>query len=332
MLATATAQVALPAKAGLAPRSIRKMGSKLSADTPMREMPQIFLAYGTTASVARLLGAGDRRAAAHDGVQGLWLALAIGIALIVVVVPLAPQLIAVMGGEGAVAENGLIYLRISMFGVPVLLVMQAGAGYLRGLIRTTSLRLSLTLGTAIAARLGVVELGAYQIAFELWSFTALALDSIAITGQAITGRLLGAGDAEGARAAGRRMMAWGVAAGTVFAAVIALFRPVLPALFTSDQQVIVMCTLLLWFVAALQPVNAIVFVLDGILIGTGDMRYLAWAMAAAAVFAPAAILVVVLDLGIGWLWTAIGVLMFARMAALLARFAGSAWQVTGATR
>lgn len=376
----------------------------------------IFLAYGTTASVARLLGAGDRKAAAHEGVQGLWLALSIGLALIVLVLPLAPQLIAVMGGEGAVAENALVYLRISMFGVPALLVMQAGTGYLRGLqdartplvvtlatvlanlvielvliygfdqgigasalatvlaqlggavvyvrkiaadvrardvavrpdpaalrrlagvgrdlfIRTASLRLSLTLGTAVAARLGVVELGAYQIAFELWSFTALALDSIAIAGQAITGRLLGAGDAEGARAAGERMIGWGVAAGVVFAMVITILRPVLPALFTNDRQVIVLCAFLLWFVAALQPVNAIVFVLDGILIGAGDMRYLAWAMAgAAAVFAPAAILVVMLDLGIGWLWAAIGLLMFARMAALLARFTGPAWQVTGAPR
>jgi putative MATE family efflux protein len=376
----------------------------------------IFLAYGTTASVARLLGAGDRRAAAHEGVQGLWLALTIGVALMFAVLPLASPLVTLMGAQGAVAQNALVYLRISMFGVPALLIMLAGTGYLRGLqdtrtplivtlatvaanlaiellliygfnqgigasalatvvaqvggatvyvrkiaadvrasdvgvrpdlaalrrlagvgrdlfIRTVSLRLSLTLGTAVAARLGVVELGAYQIAFELWSFTALALDSIAIAGQAITGRLLGSGEVEGARAAGQRMLTWGLVAGLAFAVLIVILRPVLPTLFTNDPQVIALSAFLLWFVAGLQPVNAIVFVLDGILIGAGDMRYLAWAMAgAAAVFAPAAMLVVVLDLTIGWLWAAIGLLMAARLSALLARFASPAWQVTGATR
>jgi putative MATE family efflux protein len=374
----------------------------------------IFLAYGTTASVARLVGAGDRRAAAHEGVQGLWLALAIGVGLIAVVLPVAPHLVRLMGGEGAVAENALVYLRISMIGVPALLMMQAGTGYLRGLqnavtpllvtlatvvanlaielvliygfdqgigasalatvvaqlggaavyvrtiardvrardvalrpdpaalrrlaavgrdlfIRTASLRLSLTLGTAVAARLGVVELGAYQIAFELWSFTALVLDSLAIAGQAITGRLLGAGDAERARAAGQRMIGWGVAAGGVFAVVIAVLRPALPTLFTNDQQVIALCAFLLWFVAALQPINAVVFVLDGILIGAGDMRFLAKAMVVAAVvFVPAALAVIALDLGIGWLWGALALLMLTRMVALLLRFITPAWQVTGA--
>jgi putative MATE family efflux protein len=366
--------------------------------------------------VARLLGAGDRRGAAHEGVQGMWLALLIGVALLVVAAPLTPQLIDLMGADGAVRENGIIYLRISLFGVPALLVTLAGTGYLRGLheygytlrvttgavvanlvielvlvygfdqgigasalstvlaqvggaavyarkvaadvrardvgvwpqpaalrrlavvgwsllVRTAALRLSLTLGTAIAARLGPVELGAYQIAFELWSFLALVLDSIAIAGQAIVGRLLGGGDARGARQAGWRMIQWGVVAGVVFALVVALLRPVLPGLFTDDERVIVLCAFLLWFVAGLQPVNAVVFVLDGLLIGAGDMRFLAYAMAAAAaVFVPAALLVARLDLGIGWLWAAIGLLMLTRLAALMWRFTGAAWQVTGATR
>jgi putative MATE family efflux protein len=376
----------------------------------------VFLAYGTTASVARLLGAGERRAAASEGAQGMWLALLIGVGLVAAALPLAPRLVEVLGAQGAVRDNALVYLRISLLGVPALLVMQAGTGYLRGLqdtrtplvvtaatvaanlavelvliygfgwgigasalatvlaqlggawvyvrkvtadvralgvavrpdpaalrrlaavggdlfVRTAALRLSLTLGTAIAARSGVIELGAYQIAFELWSFLALVLDAIAIAGQALIGRLLGGGDPEGARVAGRRMLEWGLAAGVAFAVVLALLRPVLPRLFTDDAQVIALCAFLLWFVALLQPVNAVVFVLDGLLIGAGDLRFLAWAMAgAAAVFVPAALAVAALGLGVGWLWGAIALLMLTRMAALLWRFAGPAWQVAGATR
>ncbi len=373
----------------------------------------VFLAYGTTASVSRLLGAGDRRAAAHEGVQGLWLALVIGVVLAVAVAATAPALVDVMGAEGAVRTNALVYLRISLLGVPALLLAQAGTGYLRGLqdtrtplvvtaasvtanlvielvliygfdqgigasalasvvaqtggaavylrivardvrargiglrpdldavrrlarvgrdlfVRTAALRLSLTLATAVAARIGVVELGAHQIAFELWSLCALALDAIAIAGQAITGRLLGAGDTGTARAAGRRMLGWGLWSGVALGAVLVALRPVLPGLFTDDVEVIALCAWLLWIVAALQPLNAVVFVLDGVLIGAGDMRFLAWAMAGAAVvFVPAALAVAGLGLGLGWLWGAVGLLMATRMAALLARFAGSAWLIAG---
>jgi Na+-driven multidrug efflux pump len=86
-------------------------------------------------------------------------------------------------------------------------------------------------------------------------------------------------------------------------------------------------------VAALQPVNAVAFVLDGVLIGAGDMRFLAWAMVgAAALFVPAALAVAALDLGIGWLWASLGLLMVTRTVTLGARFTGGRWAVVGATR
>jgi Na+-driven multidrug efflux pump len=84
-------------------------------------------------------------------------------------------------------------------------------------------------------------------------------------------------------------------------------------------------------VALLQPVNGLVFVLDGILIGAGDLRFLAAAMVgAAAVFVPAAALALVLDLGLAGLWGAVALLMLARLVALGRRFAGGRWVVLGA--
>lgn len=376
----------------------------------------IFLAYGTTASVARLVGAGDERRAAHEAVQGMWLALAIGTAVTLLGLLLAEQLVGLMGASDDVRPHALTYLRISLIGVPAMLVTFAGTGYLRGLqntrtplvvvavasvanlgielafifglgfgiagsawatviaqagsaaayvfwvsrdvrtravsvrpdraairraavvgrdlfVRTVSLRLALTAATAVAARIGTTDLGAHHVAFELWSFLALVLDSIAIAGQAIIGRLLGAGSADAARAAGRRMIQWGVGAGLLFGALIAATRSVLPGIFTNDAAVVSLAAFVLWSVAALQPVNGAVFVLDGVLIGAGDMRYLAWAMFASAVaFLPAAGLVLVLDLGIGWLWAALGLLMVVRLVTLGARFAGQGWLVLGAER
>ena len=68
------------------------------------------------------------------------------------------------------------------------------------------------------ARIGAASLGAHQIAFQLWVFLALVLDAIAIAGQVMVGRMLGAGDADGARAAAMRMIGWSVAIGALFGA------------------------------------------------------------------------------------------------------------------
>jgi Na+-driven multidrug efflux pump len=129
------------------------------------------------------------------------------------------------------------------------------------------------------------------------------------------------------------MIEWGVALGVLVGVLVALLRTVLPHLFTDDAEVLALAGFLLLWVAALQPVNAVAFVLDGVLIGAGDMRFLAWAMIlAAGVFIPAALLVLALDAGIGWLWASLGLLMVTRASTLLARFASDRWIVLGARR
>ncbi|HZA78302.1 MAG TPA: MATE family efflux transporter [Acidimicrobiales bacterium] len=376
----------------------------------------IFLAYGTTAAVSRLLGAGDEREAAHQATQSMWLALAIGGTVMAGGLALSGPLVGWMGAEGAVRANALVYLRISLFGVPAMLLVLAGTGYLRGLqdtrtplfiaigtaagnlalevvliygfglgigasalatvlaqvggaavyvhrlgraarrhgaelaphpasvaalarvgrdllIRTAALRAALVVATAVAARLGTVDVAAHQIAFEVWSFLALGLDAIAIAGQAMVGRALGAEDGAQARAAGRRMIEWGIFFGVVVGGLVAALHTALPHLFTGDPEVLALAGFLLVWVAALQPVNAVAFVLDGVLIGAGDMRFLAQAMVgAAAVFVPAALAALGADAGIGWLWAALALLMTTRAVTLLARFASDRWVVLGAHR
>ncbi|HVW33687.1 MAG TPA: MATE family efflux transporter [Acidimicrobiia bacterium] len=198
-------------------------------------------------------------------------------------------------------------------------------------LRTGSLLAALAVATAVASRLGTAPLGAHQIAFQLWSFLALSLDAVAIAAQAMVGRLLGAGDVEGARSASRRMVEWGLLAGVVLGGVVALLRPVLVPLFSDDPAVVRQARDVLWVVAALQPLNAIVFVLDGVLIGAGDLRFLAGAMVAAfVVFLPAAVLAGVAGGTLLWLWGAVTVLMLGRLAGVAWRFAGNSWAVTGA--
>jgi Na+-driven multidrug efflux pump len=157
------------------------------------------------------------------------------------------------------------------------------------------------------------------------------LDAIAIAGQVIVGRALGAGDADAAFAAARRMLEWALAAGLLIGGVFLALRGVVPRAFTSDPAVVERAQAMWPLFCALWPPAAVVFALDGILIGAGDARYLAGAMvAAAAVFAPLVLLALALDWGIVGVWAALLVLMVVRLATLAVRFAGRRWALVGA--
>ncbi|MEV0988317.1 MATE family efflux transporter [Streptomyces sp. NPDC049949] len=201
------------------------------------------------------------------------------------------------------------------------------------LVRTLSLRAVLMIATAVAARLGDADIAAHQILLSLWSLLAFALDAIAIAGQAIIGRYLGAGDTEGAKAVCRRMVQWGIASGIVLGTLVVAARPAFIPLFTADPVVEHALLPALLVVAISQPVCGIVFVLDGVLMGAGDGRYLAWAMLLTlAVFTPAALLVPVLGGGLTTLWWAMTLMMLVRMATLQLRARSGRWLVAGATR
>ncbi|WP_369272150.1 MATE family efflux transporter [Streptomyces sp. R11] len=376
----------------------------------------VFLAYATTAAVARRLGAGDLQAAIRQGMDGIWLALLLGAAVIAVVLPTAPFLVDLFGASDTAAPYATTYLRISALGIPAMLVVLAATGVLRGLqdtktplyvavagfvanavlnvglvygadlgiagsawgtviaqwgmaavylivvvrgarehgaslrpdaagirasaqagvpllVRTLSLRAILMIATAVAARLGDADIAAHQIILSLWSLLAFALDAIAIAGQAIIGRYLGADDAEGARAVCRRMVEWGIAAGVVLGLLVVIARPLFLPLFTSDTAVQNTALPALLVVALSQPICGVVFVLDGVLMGAGDGPYLAWAMVLTlAVFTPVALLILAVGGGLTAVWAAMTLMMTVRMLTLWSRTRSGRWLVTGATR
>ncbi|MFD9817908.1 MATE family efflux transporter [Streptomyces violascens] len=376
----------------------------------------VFLAYAATAAVSRRVGAGDLRAAIRQGMDGIWLALLLGAAVVAAVLPTAPWLVGLLGASDTAAPYATAYLRVSALGIPAMLVVLASTGVLRGLqntrtplyvamggfaangvlnlglvygaglgiagsawgtviaqfgmaavyltvvvrgarrhgaslrpdisgirnsaqagvpllVRTLSLRAVLMIATAVAARLGDVDIAAHQIILSLWNLMAFALDAIAIAGQAIIGRYLGAGDAKGAKQACRRMVEWGIVFGAVLGVLVVAARPLFIPLFTSDGTVQDTLLPALLVVALIQPVAGVVFVLDGVLMGAGDGPYLARAMLVTLVaFAPVALLVPVLGGGLTTLWWAMALMMTVRMLTLGWRARSGRWLVTGATR
>jgi putative MATE family efflux protein len=377
----------------------------------------VFLAYGTTAAVARRIGAGDARGALTQGIDGLWLAVIIGVLVTVPCVVLARPLVRVAGAGRAVADEGTTYLHIAALGITPLLLMMAATGVLRGLqdtrtpmvvaiggnvlnivlnvllvygaglgirgsalgslcaqllaalalvavvvrgadgvslrpdlagikqaaragvalvVRTVTLRAALLATTYAVTRTGTghdqaTALAAHQIAFTLWTLMAFVLDALAIAAQAITGRALGAGDSAAVRTATHRMVWWGVVVSVAGGIVLAAASPVLGAVFTDDADVRHRLIPVLLIAALAEPVCGVVFVLDGVLIGAGDGRYLALGgVVTLAAYVPVLALAVALGGGLAWVWVVFStVFMGARFAVLLVRARSGRWLVTG---
>lgn len=374
----------------------------------------VFLAYGSTAAVARSHGAGDAPAARAIGLSGMWLAAGLGCVLAVATVVSAGALAGRLASSPAVAAQAEIYLAITAVALPAMLMTLAATGALRGeldlrtpllvtvsanlvnvtltvvfvygmnlgiagaalgttlaqwcgacwlggvvvvrarragtstrvspaavltsardgvplFVRTLTLRVALVLATVLAARLGDVPLAAHQVATAVVTFLAFGLDALAIAGQTLTGRTLGAGDAIATRLLVRRMVGWGVVTGLVAGVALAAASPVLVFAFTGDDAVRQTLGPVLLLIAALQPISGAVFVLDGLLIGAGDGRYLAVAgTITLAVYMPMA--VVLGTHGFAWLWVAYGGFMLTRLVTLTARARSERWIVLGGHR
>jgi putative MATE family efflux protein len=369
-----------------------------------------FLAYGTTAVVARASGAGRHEQAARLAAQALWVSLAIGVALLAVCEALGGPLLRALGAHGRSGHYALVYFRIAAVGLPAALAALAGQGFLRGVsnlrrplvivvaanvvnaaleivfvygfhwgiagsaagtaiaqagmglafvrellrprastrrpslremrpmvrvgrqifVRTAALYASFLVAASVLARMGDAQIGAHQIAFQLFIFLALLLDAVAIAGQVIVGRMLGAGDAGGAFAAAVRMIGWSVVVGSVFAAVLWPLAHVVPRGFTGDPAVLAQAVRLWPLFALMQPLAGAVFALDGILIGASDTAYLMWSMlTASALFVAVAALALALGWGIVGVWAGLDLLIAARLALLAVRFAGRRWAVVG---
>lgn len=374
----------------------------------------VFLAYGSTATVGRLHGAGQVRAAYDGAAGGLWLAVGLGVVLGALVAATRGPVSGALGSSRDVEGLASTYLLISASAVPAMLLVLAATGALRGVLdlrtpllvtvlanvlnvvlslvlvhgldlgiagaavgtavaqwmaagwlvlvvvrraraagssgrpnvtgvvaaardgvpllaRTATLRAALLLGTAVAATFGDAPLAAHQIATSLVSFLAFAMDAVAIAGQTLTGRTLGAGDADGTRALTRRMIAWGIGTGLVAGVLLLALAPFVGGWFTPDAAVHDALVPALVVVAAVQPISGVVFVLDGVLIGAGDGVYLAWAgLAVLVAYAPLALLAGSLGAGLAWLWAAYGVFQLARLVTLWLRQRGTTWMVLGA--
>jgi putative MATE family efflux protein len=343
------------------------------------------------------------------GIDGIWLAIAIGVGLAALGLALAPMLVDLLGASDRAKPHALTYLRISLLGLPAMLVVHAATGALRGLkdtrtpllatglaavanvplnlmlvypvglgvagsalgtvlaetgaaawlcavvvrgarrhvaalrpdrpgivaaaganvplfARSVLLRISLLTMTFVAATQGDVALASHQIAFTLSYLLAMAPEAFAGASQAMVGHALGAAETVAATSLSRRALVWGLGSGLTMALLLLLLRPAYIPLFTTDPEVRDLVWSLAVVVATSQPIGALLYVLDGILIGAGDTRYLAWTLLVALLtFLPLAGAVLVADAGLIALWWALAGWLLARQVAVALRYRSGAW-------
>ncbi|GAB3398462.1 MATE family efflux transporter [Humibacter soli] len=213
----------------------------------------------------------------------------------------------------------------------------SGAGWWL-FLRTASLRVGIMLAVVLATGISSEALAGWQVTMAIYNAVALALDALAIAAQALVGRGLGSGDLDAVRAVLRRCLWWGVGGGAVLGVVLIALSPVLGWVFTSDPAVLAMLPAPLAIIGATTPLGGYVFVLDGVLIGAGDARYLAvTGLVNLVVFIPLAWAAA--EFGgdaassLAWLTVAFGVgYLGARAVTLGLRAHGDRWMVAGAVR
>jgi putative MATE family efflux protein len=202
------------------------------------------------------------------------------------------------------------------------------------LLRGAAFQASFLSAAAVAARFGAAPLAAHQIALQLWMFCALALDAIAIAAQSLVGAALGGGRDDEARWLARRIGLAGLVCGAAFAVLIAAGSGAVPGWFSADPDVHRQAHIAWpWFVGML-PLAGVVFALDGVLIGAGDVRYMRdlTLVSALGAFLPAIWLAYALRLGLGGIWAGLALFVVVRLVLLLARMRSGRWIVLGAAR
>lgn len=371
-----------------------------------------FLDYGTTGRSARWFGAGDRASAVDEGVTATVLALGLGVIGAGLGELLANPLIHLLAGANHPVQHAAItWFRVALIGLPGVLVVLAGNGWMRGvqdtrrpvrivlganvasamaspllvygvglgltgsaianvvaqtvgatlfvralhverrpwrptwprvrgqllvgrdlLLREVGFQAAFLTAAGVAARMGTAQVAAHQVGYQLWIFIALILDSFAIAAQSLVGAALGGRDPAAARRTAWQVARYGLIAGVGSAAVLAAGWDVLPAAFSSSGAVQHQAHLLWPFLVGMQPAAGILFALDGVLIGAGDVAFMRTItlVGALGVFVPLNLAALEWHWGITGVWAGLTGFILARLVGMVARTRGSRWVVLGA--
>ncbi|HZE49923.1 MAG TPA: MATE family efflux transporter, partial [Jatrophihabitantaceae bacterium] len=201
-------------------------------------------------------------------------------------------------------------------------------------LRSAAFQVAFLSAAAVASRMGSAQIAAHQIGLQLWEFTALLLDSFAIAAQSLIGAALGASDDTTARRMAGQVARYGLWAGCGFSALFAAGWVLIPQAFTSSHAVQHQAHLLWPWLIGMLPAAGVVFALDGVLIGAGDVGFMRTITLVAAVgaFAPLNLAALRWHWGIGGVWAGLTAFIGVRLAGMVWRTRTGHWIVLGEQR
>ncbi|HEY3715959.1 MAG TPA: MATE family efflux transporter [Jatrophihabitantaceae bacterium] len=201
-------------------------------------------------------------------------------------------------------------------------------------LRSAAFQVAFLSAAAVASRMGSAQIAAHQIGLQLWEFTALLLDSFAIAAQSLIGAALGAGDDATARRMAGQVARYGLWAGCAFSVLFAAGWVLIPQAFTSSHAVQHQAHLLWPWLIGMLPAAGVVFALDGVLIGAGDLGFMRTITLVAAVgaFAPLNLAALRWHWGIGGVWAGLTAFIGVRLAGMVWRTRTGHWIVLGEQR
>lgn len=201
-------------------------------------------------------------------------------------------------------------------------------------VRSLGFQVAFVAAAAVAARSGAGALAAHQVLLQLWNLLTLLLDSVAVAAQALVGAALGAASRSAAWRVSRTVLWFSVGAGLVLGAVLASAAGVVPGLFTADPGVRAAMAGPWWILVVMAVVGGVVFALDGVLLGAGDVAFLRTVTIVSLVFGfiPGVLVAGAADLGLTGVWCGLLAFLVFRLVAVVLRFRSGRWVRTGVTR
>jgi putative MATE family efflux protein len=200
------------------------------------------------------------------------------------------------------------------------------------ILRSMSFQVAFVSAAAVAGRMGDASLAAHQVMLQLWNFLTLVLDSVAVAAQTLVGAALGSASSRAAWQVGRRVLRFSVGAGLLLSVALAAGAVVIPGVFTGDEAVLSTMRGPWWILVVMVGLGGVVFAIDGVLLGAGDVAFLRTAsiVSVLAGFLPGVWLSWIFGWGLTGVWCGLLAFIVIRLGAVVWRYRSGRWVRTGA--
>ncbi len=143
------------------------------------------------------------------------------------------------------------------------------------MIEQLIMRVGVIIFTRMVAGLGPVQYSTHQVCLNIQSMSFMLGQAFAVSATSLVGQSIGKRRLDMAQHYSRYNLRLGIAVAAVIGILMVIFRSELVWLYSTDREVIAFGSSIIFFVAFLQPVQSVQFIIGGVLRGAGDTKAVA---------------------------------------------------------